>query len=492
MSEEFVFQLDIEDIFFIVFIFVLIFLRIIVKISDFSRYLKWNRKMRNVLKWTRLWKFTQKTFSIEDENNNLCCIALRTVVNDDLYHDIKDMNVAKNVWKKIIKICKLKKFNALMIIYSKFEFFKVFFCVDINEYDIKFRDIINEFVIYSFNSKMNENWLIYKYFANLSEFARFFIDRWISKHELFDNDEKNDFKNVFSNVIHSYETQCTNFLEIAIINDTDLVFLVIDLVTNLIKSSQQSVISEHTKVIIQKIKWCDHCQKIYHDIIECIIKHFHLVVALKVKKNKKKKRRQRKNQQRKNQNQNQNQSQNQKKKNKNKKNNKNKKKSKNSDENSWKSVSEIIITHSIFVEAIVFSKSINSDKFIVVKISVFVIIKILDFNIVWLFDTSVSFHMINNRWFFINFVVIFDVSIENIKKEFKFSDYDIVRFLCDISSENRFFFIHQMLYVSNCTYNFFSFFQFQQDDCFLFIIFNDFAIDNKSIRALKQHDFYVF
>ena len=382
MSEESAFQFDIEDIFFIVFIFVFIFFRIIIKISDFSKYLKWNREMKDVFKWTRLWKFTQKTFSIEDESNDLCCIALRTIVNDDLYHDIKNMNVVKNVWEKIIKICKLKKFNAFMIIYSKFEFLKIFFCIDINEYDIKFRNIINELVIYSFNSKMNENWFIYKYFASLSEFARLFIDRWISKHKFFDNDEKNDFKNVFSNVIHSYEIQCTNSLEIAIINDIDFVFLIIDFVTNFIKSFQQSVIFEHTKIIIQKIKWCDHCQNFYHDIIECIIKHSHLVVALKVKKNKKKKRRQRKNQQRKNQSQNQNQNQNQEEKNKNKKNNKSKRKSENFDENSWESMNEIIITHSTFVEAIVFSKSINFDKLIVVKVFVFVIIKIFDFNTV--------------------------------------------------------------------------------------------------------------
>ena len=484
-------QLDIEDIFFIVFIFALISLRIIAKISDSSGYLKWDREMRDVLKWTRLWKFTQKAFSAEDENNDLCCIALRTVVDGDLYHDIKDMDVAKNVWEKIIKICKLKEFSALMTIYSKFESLKVFFCADINEYDIKFRNIINELVIYSFNSKMNENWLIYKYLANLSEFARLFIDRWISKHEFFNNDEKNDFKNVLSNVIHSYEAQCTNSLETAIINDTDLASLVIDLVTNLIKSSQQNVIFGHTKVITQKIKWCDHCQKSYHDIIECTIKHPHLVAALKVKKDKKKKRRQRKNQQRKSQNQNQDQNQNQERKDKNKGDNKSKGKSEDSDENSWESVNEAVITHSAFVEAIVFSKSINSDKLTVVKVSVFVIIKILDFSTAWLLDTSVSFHMISNRWLLINFVVIFDVSIEDIEGELKSSDYGIVRLFCDTSSGGRFLSIHQMLYVSNCTYNLLSFSQLQQGGCSLFIIFNDFAVDNKSIRALRQHDLYV-
>ena len=486
-------QLDVENALFIVFVFVLASFRAIIKISDFQEYLKWDREMRNVLKWIRLWKYTQRAFPIENEDNELCCTALRTVVNDDLYHDIKNINVTKDVWKKIIQICKLKRFNALMTIYSKFESFKVFFCVDINEYEFKFRNIINELAIYSFNSKMNENWFIYKYFASFSEFARLFIDRWISKHEFFDNDQKNGFKHVLSNVIHSYEIQCINFFETAIINDTDLVSFVIDFVSNLIKSFQQSAISEHIKIIIQKVKWCDHCQKFYHDIIECIIKHSHLVAAKQARKNKKKERRRRKNQQRnddQNQNQNQDQSQNQARKNKNKKDNKNKTKF---DEDFWKSVNETIITHSVFVETVVFSKSINSDKLTVVKIFLFisVIIKTLDFSIAWLLDTSASFHMTSNRWLFINFVVILDISIENIEKELKFLDYDIVRLLCDIFNENRYLFIHQMLYVSNCTYNLFSFFQLQQSDCFLSIIFNGFAVSNKSIHVLRQQNLYV-
>ena len=153
-------------------------------------------------------------------------------------------------------------------------------------------------------------------------------------------------------------------------------------------------------------------------------------------------------------------------------------------------MSETIITHSIFVEIVVFLKSINFDKLIVVKVFffIFVIIKILNFSIVWLLDTSVSFHMTSN---FINYVVILDISIENIEEKFKFFDYDIVRFFCDIFNRDRYLFIHQMLYISNCIYNFFFFFQLQQNDCFLFIILNNFTVSNKNIHALKQQDFYI-
>ena len=117
-------QFDVENVFFIVFVLIFFFFKIITKINEFQKYFKWNRKMKNVFKWIRLWKYIQRRFSIDDKNNELCCIVLRTIVNDNLYHDIKNANVVMNVWKKIIKICKFKKFNALMIIYNKFEFFK--------------------------------------------------------------------------------------------------------------------------------------------------------------------------------------------------------------------------------------------------------------------------------------------------------------------------------------------------------------------------------
>ena len=153
-------------------------------------------------------------------------------------------------------------------------------------------------------------------------------------------------------------------------------------------------------------------------------------------------------------------------------------------------MNEAIITYSIFVEVVVFLKSINSDKLIVVKVSSFisVTIKTLNFSIAWLLDTSASFHMTSN---FINYVVTLDISIGNIEKELKFFDYDTVRFLCDTLNKDRYLFIHQMLYVSNCIYNLFSFFQLQQGGCFLSIIFNSFTVNNKSIHALRQQNLYI-
>ena len=153
-------------------------------------------------------------------------------------------------------------------------------------------------------------------------------------------------------------------------------------------------------------------------------------------------------------------------------------------------MSETIITHSIFVEVVAFLKSINSDKLTVVKVSSFisVTIKTLNFSIAWLLDTDASFHMTNNL---INYIVILDISIGDIEEELKSFDYDIVRLFCDTLNRNRYLFIHQMLYVSNCIYNLFSFSQLQQGGCFLSIIFNSFTVSNKSIHALKQQDLYI-
>ena len=87
----------------------------------------------------------------------MCCTIFRQIINENLYHDIKNIEIVKNVYKKIVSVCKSKKFNALITIYVKFDFFKTINCVSINEYNIKFRNIINKLAIYSFNLKINEN-----------------------------------------------------------------------------------------------------------------------------------------------------------------------------------------------------------------------------------------------------------------------------------------------------------------------------------------------
>ena len=134
------------------------------------------------------------------------------------------MNVTKNVYNKIVNVCKLINFNAFIIIYIKFNILKIVDCAIINEFDIKFRNIINELIIYSFNSKINKNWFIYKYFDNLIDLNNvcLFINRWIFNYNFFDNDIKTKFKLNFFNVIHVYETQYVNFL--INVNTNDVVF----------------------------------------------------------------------------------------------------------------------------------------------------------------------------------------------------------------------------------------------------------------------------
>ena len=90
-----------------------------------------------------------------------------------------------------------------MIFFIKFKIFKVDNCVIINEYGIKFWNIINELFIYSEKLKININWFIYKYLADLFNFACSFIDRWIDEHDSF---KKNDIsKHQLIDVIHDYE-----------------------------------------------------------------------------------------------------------------------------------------------------------------------------------------------------------------------------------------------------------------------------------------------
>ena len=200
--------------FFQIFQFIFAIFRFIFKINNFSDFFKWNREIRNCLKWTRLWKYIQTIHFAKNENNDLCCIAFRQIVNENFYHDIININIIKTIYDKIVNVCKFKNFNAFMIIYVKFNIFKTVNFDIINEYDIKFRNVINELIIYSFNFKMNENWLIYKYFENLNDTnnVRLFIKRWISEHEFFNNKNDIDFKFDLFDVIHIYKIQYVNLL----------------------------------------------------------------------------------------------------------------------------------------------------------------------------------------------------------------------------------------------------------------------------------------
>ena len=73
----------------------------------------------------------------------------------------------------------IKNFAALMTIFVKYKNLKCDDCEFFYQYDVKFRKIDNELIIYFEIFKMNFNWFIYQYFVNLFQFVDQFIDRWI-------------------------------------------------------------------------------------------------------------------------------------------------------------------------------------------------------------------------------------------------------------------------------------------------------------------------
>ena len=222
-------QFDVDDVLntsFFVFNFTFVTFKIIFKIFDLIDFFKWNRDVKNCFKWIRFWKYTQIAHSTNDENNDFCCTTFKQVIKKNLYHDIENFIIVKNVWSKIVEICEFTNFNAFIIIYYKWEIFKVEDCVNINKYEIKFRNIINKLSLYSFNFKMKSNWLIFKYFLNLRSFdhVRLFNERWIIDYFSFDNEIKIDSKFDINDVIHVYEVVCFNSMNRVHINDKSVVF----------------------------------------------------------------------------------------------------------------------------------------------------------------------------------------------------------------------------------------------------------------------------
>ena len=244
---------------FFVFSFTLATLKIIFKIFDSIEFLKWNRDVKNCFKWTRFWKYIQIAHSTNNKNNNLCCIVFKQVVKRDLYHDIENFIIVKNVWNKIVEICEFTSFNAFIITYYKWEILKAENCVSINKYEIKFRNIISELSLYSFNFKMKSNWLIFKYFLSLrnSDHAWLFSERWIIDYFSFNNAIKIDFKFDINDIIYVYEVFCFNSMNRAYINDKSVAFFIIELIVidfKIEKLVQLNANDQHNKIVIQIVK----------------------------------------------------------------------------------------------------------------------------------------------------------------------------------------------------------------------------------------------
>ena len=112
----------------------------------------------------------------------------------NFYDDIVDCVIVKLTWNKIKQMCEFRSFNAFLIIYVKYEVFKYSNCETFYQYNVKFRKIDNELVIYFEKIRSKFDWLIFKYFIDLSKLVIFFIDRWIVEHNSINNKTKTDFK----------------------------------------------------------------------------------------------------------------------------------------------------------------------------------------------------------------------------------------------------------------------------------------------------------
>ena len=91
-----------------------------------------------------------------EADNKLCMTALRKVVKGNLYIELKRMIIAKECYNHVVAQCQPKGHNSLFNTYAKFETLKSGDCESITQYDIKFREIINEYNEYSGNERLTK------------------------------------------------------------------------------------------------------------------------------------------------------------------------------------------------------------------------------------------------------------------------------------------------------------------------------------------------
>ena len=480
---------------------VFVTLRFISKISNIVDFLVWEREIYEILKWTHFWKFVESKIvsSVEiiakmrakwTTSDDDCCIALRIVIIDELYHDIKNLKIVKATWNKIVQICKLKRFSALMIIFIKFDNLKTLNCKDINDYDTQFRDIIDELIIYSEAFTMNQNWLIYKYLFELSDFARSFIDRWVAEHESFKTITKAEIintvaKNELFEVIHDYETQCVNSIDIVAINDIDLASLTTRLVVSTkTLASQSKTHSDNSRIVIttKVVKYCNHCNKHYHELFECRELHSHLKVAyeaVKAKKDKKDDNRRRR--------WNSDSEDDKKKSNKKSKIFKDLK-----EENQWENNVSIVIvysSHSVFVEVVV-AETESSCICAAVKADTNSL-TIMNFSKIWIFDCDCTHHMTHDRDVFHAYTFTSERSVTNIDETMNFVEYEFIRLHCKSKQRARFIIIHNVLHVLNCDHNLIFFSMLKRAKTSIVIINYEFSVDTQKVRAVDTVDLYI-
>ena len=379
-----------------------------------------------------------------------------------------------------------------MIIFIKFDNLKALNCKDINDYNTQFRDIIDELIIYSKTSTMNQNWLIYKYFFDLSDFARSFIDRWVAKHESFRTITKVEIfstvaKNELFEVIHDYETQCVNSINTVAVNDIDLASLSIDLVVSTKTLALHSKThSDNSRIVIttKVVKYCNHCNKHYHELFECRELHSHLKVAYEAIKAKKDKRGDNKRRRRDSDSEND-----KKKSNKKSKIFKDLKK-----ENQWNdNVSIVLIysSHSVFVEVAVAeaeSSCICAAVRVKADTNSFTIINLSE---IWVLDCDCTHHMTHDRDVFHAYTFTSERSMTDIDETMNFVEYESIRLHCKSKQRTRFITIHNVLHVLNCDHNLIFFSMLKRAKISIVIINYEFSVDTQKMRAIDNVDLYI-
>ena len=201
------------------------------------------------------------------KNDDHCRIALRNCIKK-IYNDIIECVIVKLIWNKIKQICELKNFNAFLITYVKYEIFKCANCESSFQYNVKFREIDNELIIYFEKIRLEFNWLIFKYFVDLSKSIVYFIDRWIFEYDFINNEIEIEYNVV--TFMYVYEIQCVNFVDFFVHNNIDVVFLIINLIVDVIKN----IVDDSMKIKI--MTHCDYfsCNKNDHWFKNCKLKHF--------------------------------------------------------------------------------------------------------------------------------------------------------------------------------------------------------------------------
>ena len=126
---------------------------------------------------------------------------------------------------------------------------------------------------------MDENWLIFTYFAGLPDIARSFIDWWIFEHESFNDDGIS--KHAVTECMHVYESQCANLIDTAAYNETEVAFLATGLAVGIIQKTVDGFMVMQMRL---KCDW-ESCERVGHWSKDCRIKHPHLRKAFEERQN---------------------------------------------------------------------------------------------------------------------------------------------------------------------------------------------------------------